>query len=37
MSSKQGPRLAGMCASASVARHRHGAGRTNENNNEVAA
>ncbi len=37
MSSKQGPRLAGMRTSASAAGHRHGAGRANENNNEVAA
>jgi len=36
-SSKQGPRKAGMCASASAASHRHRAGRFNEKDKEVAS
>ena len=37
MSSKQGPRKAGMCASASAASHRCATGRANKINKEVAA
>jgi hypothetical protein len=37
MSSKQGPRKAGMCASASAAGHRHDTDRANKTNKEVAA
>ena len=37
MSSKQGPRKAGMCASANVACHRHTTGVANREDKEVAA
>ncbi len=37
MSSKQGPRKAGMCASANAASHRDGTRMANKINNEVAA
>ncbi len=37
MSSKQGPRKAGMCASAYAAGHRHTAGMADWKDKEVAA